>query len=101
MDFELTEEQKILGQTIREFAEAEIQPGASERDEERRSPHELIPKMARLGLFGITIPPEYGGAGLDTLSTAIIIEEVARVDGDGVDCCLAQFSLRESYFCLR
>jgi alkylation response protein AidB-like acyl-CoA dehydrogenase len=81
MDFELTEEQKILGRTIREFAEAEIQPGASERDEERRFPHELIPKMARLGLFGITIPPEYGGAGLDTLGTAIIIEEVARVDG--------------------
>jgi alkylation response protein AidB-like acyl-CoA dehydrogenase len=81
MDFDLTEEQKILQQTIREFSESEVAPGASERDEARRFPHELIPKMARLGLFGIMVPEEYGGAGLDTMSAAIIIEELARVDG--------------------
>ncbi|MBI4488939.1 MAG: acyl-CoA dehydrogenase family protein [Deltaproteobacteria bacterium] len=81
MDFELTEEQRILQQTVREFAAAEIAPGASERDEGRRFPHELIPKMAQLGLFGIMIPQEYGGSGLDTMSAVIIIEEIARVDG--------------------
>lgn len=81
MDFELTEEQRLLQQTIREFAWTRIQPGAFERDEAARFPRELIPEMAKLGLFGIMIPENYGGAGLDTLCLAIIIEEVARVDG--------------------
>lgn len=81
MDFDLTEEQKLLQQTIREFAESEIAPGASERDEARRFPHELIPKMAQLGLFGIMVPEDYGGAGLDAMAAVIVIEELARVDG--------------------
>ena len=80
VDFELTEEQKLLRQTVYEFAEKEILPGASARDETARFPGELIPKMAVLGLMGIHIPQEYGGAGLDALSAAIIIEEIARVD---------------------
>ena len=80
MNFDLTEEQKLLKQTIRDFAETQIAPGAAERDEAARFPTELIPKMAELGLFGIMIPQEYGGAGLDTLSAAIIGEELARVD---------------------
>jgi len=81
MDFELTEEQRVLKKTLRDFAQAEIAPGAAERDEKKQFPHELIPKMAQLGLFGIMIPEEYGGAGLDALSIAITIEEIARVDG--------------------
>jgi len=80
MNFELTEQQTLLQQTIRDFAQAEITPGASERDEAARFPRELIPKMADLGLFGVMIPENYGGAGLDPLSFAIIIEEVARAD---------------------
>jgi butyryl-CoA dehydrogenase len=80
MNFDLTEEQKLLKQTIRDFAETQIAPGAAERDEAARFPTELIPKMAGLGLFGIMIPQEYGGAGLDTVSAAIIVEEIARVD---------------------
>ena len=80
MNFELTEQQTLLQQTIRDFAQAEIAPGASERDEAARFPRELIPKMADLGLFGVMIPESYGGAGLDPLSFAIIIEEIARVD---------------------
>ncbi len=81
MDFELTEEHSVLKKTLRDFAQAEIAPGAAERDEKKQFPHELIPKMAQLGLFGIMIPEEYGGAGLDALSIAITIEEIARVDG--------------------
>ncbi len=81
MDFELKEEQKILQQTIREFAHAEIAPGAADRDEAGRFPRDLIPKMAQLGLFGIIVPQEYGGAGLDVVSASIIIEELARADG--------------------
>jgi len=80
MNFELTEQQTLLQQTIRDFAQAEITPGASERDEAARFPRELIPKMADLGLFGVMITENYGGAGLDPLSFAIIIEEVARAD---------------------
>jgi alkylation response protein AidB-like acyl-CoA dehydrogenase len=81
MNFDLSEEQTLLRQTIREFAEREIAPGASARDEAARFPSELIPRMADLGLFGINIPQEYGGAGLDALGATIIIEEVARFDG--------------------
>src|SRR5215813_3009278 len=80
MNFDLTEEQKLLKQTIGDFAETQIAPGAAARDETARFPTELIPKMAEVGLFGIMIPQEYGGAGFDTVSAAIIIEELARLD---------------------
>jgi butyryl-CoA dehydrogenase len=80
MNFELSEQQKLLRQTIRDFACEEIAPGAKQRDESGHFPHELIPKLADLGLFGVMVPEEYGGAGLDALSFAIIIEEIARVD---------------------
>lgn len=81
MNFDLTDEQTRLKQMVREFAEAEVAPGAAERDRASRFPSELIPKLARMKLLGIMIPKEYGGAGLDTSRAAIIIEEIARVDG--------------------
>src|SRR5688572_14279218 len=80
MNFDLTDEQKLLRQTIRDFVETQIAPGAAERDEAARFPTELIPRMAELGLFGLMIPQEYGGAGLDAVSAAIIVEELARGD---------------------
>ncbi len=80
MNFDLTEQQRLLRRTIHDFAEREIAPGAGERDESARFPDELVPKMAKLGLFGVMIPELYGGAGLDAMSFAIILEEVARVD---------------------
>jgi alkylation response protein AidB-like acyl-CoA dehydrogenase len=81
MDFELTEEQKAVRRTVRRFAEAEIAPGAAGRDASGAFPHELIPKLAALNLMGILVPESYGGAGMDLTSAAIIIEELARVDG--------------------
>jgi alkylation response protein AidB-like acyl-CoA dehydrogenase len=81
MNFDLSEEQTLLRQTVRDFAKREIAPGASARDEAARFPSELIPRMADLGLFGINVPQDYGGAGFDALCATIIIEEVARVDG--------------------
>jgi len=81
VNFDLSEEQELLRQTVRDFAAREIASGASARDEAGQFPIELIPKMADLGLLGIHIPQDYGGAGLDALSGAIIIEEIARVDG--------------------
>ena len=81
IDFDLTEEQKLLQRTVREFAAAEIAPGAASRDETATFPHELIPQMAALKLFGIAIPEEYGGAGLGAMEVALILEEIARFDG--------------------
>jgi len=81
MNFDLSEEQELLRRTVRDFAQRRIAPGASERDEAARFPWELIPDMAELGLLGINVPAQYGGAGLDAVSAAIIIEAIARVDG--------------------
>jgi len=81
MNYDLTDEQRRLKQKVREFAESDVATGAAERDRNGRFPSELIPKLARLNLFGILIPTEYGGSGLDTASAAIVIEEIARVDG--------------------
>jgi alkylation response protein AidB-like acyl-CoA dehydrogenase len=80
MTFDLSEDQELLRRTIREFAEGEIAPGAAERDELARFPAELIPKLAEHGLLGILVPEKYGGSGYDSLSAALILEEVARVD---------------------
>jgi alkylation response protein AidB-like acyl-CoA dehydrogenase len=80
MNFALPEEQELLRRTVRDFAAREIAPGAAARDEAARFPSELIPKIAGLGLFGINIPQDYGGAGFDALSGAIVIEEIARAD---------------------
>jgi alkylation response protein AidB-like acyl-CoA dehydrogenase len=81
MDFELDEQHRLLRQSVREFARAEIAPGAQRWDREERFPTELVPKLARMGLLGIRIPEEYGGSGMGTLAYALAIEEIARVDG--------------------
>jgi hypothetical protein len=80
MNFDLSEEQQLMRRTVRDFAAREIAPGAAHRDETAHFPTELIPKIAGLGLFGINIPQDYGGAGMDAVSSAVIIEEIARID---------------------
>ena len=80
MNFDLTDDQALLKRAMREFANGEIAPGAAERDEHGRFPSELVPKLAEQGLLGILVPEEYGGAGYDAISAAIILEEIARVD---------------------
>ena len=79
MDLELTEEQKLLERTVREFAEAEVKPLAAEIDETGRFPRETLRKAAELGLTGISVAEKYGGAGMDHMSYAIVMEEIARV----------------------
>lgn len=81
MEFALTEEQKQIRQSVREFAEAEIAPHVLEWDEGQHFPIELIPKLAELGLMGVIFPEEYGGAGMGYVEYATIIEELSRVDG--------------------
>jgi len=80
MDFRLTEEQELLRKTVREFAESEIRPHVMEWDEAQQFPMDLVPKLAALGLTGIQLPEEYGGAGLSAVDYCICIEELARVD---------------------
>jgi alkylation response protein AidB-like acyl-CoA dehydrogenase len=81
MEFELTEEQQQVKWSVREFAEAEIAPHVLEWDESQHFPIELWPKLAELGLTGVTFPEEYGGAGMGYVEYATIIEELSRVDG--------------------
>ncbi len=78
MQLELTDQQKMIQKMVREFAEKEVAPIASEIDEKGEYPRKTLDKMAKLGLLGIIIPNEYGGAGLDTISYAIVIEEISR-----------------------
>src|SRR2546422_6353599 len=80
MDFDLSREQELIRQTVRDFARAEIAPVAEELDREHRFPYEIVARLGELGLMGIPFPEEYGGGGADTLSYALAIEELARVD---------------------
>ena len=79
MNLELTEEQKLLERTVRDFAEAEVKPLAAEIDETGQFPRETLRKAAELGLTGISVSEEWGGAGMDHMSYAIVMEEIARV----------------------
>ncbi|MFO1443435.1 acyl-CoA dehydrogenase [Bacillus sp. Bva_UNVM-123] len=81
MNFDLTSEQKMILSTIREFANEEVAPGALERDRNKQFPKELFDKMSELGLMGLPFPEEYGGAGADTISFAIVTEELSRACG--------------------
>src|SRR5205823_6029410 len=89
VNFELTNEQQLIRDTVREFALTRVAPVADELDREARFPYELVAEMAELGLMGIPIPEEYGGAGSDTVSYAVAVEELTRIDssvaltGDG------------------
>jgi butyryl-CoA dehydrogenase len=78
MDFELTEEQRMIKEMVRNFAEKEVAPLAEKLDEEELFPEKNVKRMAELGLMGMMIPQEYGGSGLDVLSYVIAIEEIAR-----------------------
>jgi len=79
VNLELTEEQQLLQKSVREFAEAEVQPLAKENDETGKFPRELIQKAAELGLTGVAIPEAEGGSGMDHISYAIVVEEISRV----------------------
>jgi butyryl-CoA dehydrogenase len=78
MKLELTDQQKMIQKMVREFAEKEVAPIASELDEKGEYPTKTLEKMAKLGLLGIIIPTEFGGAGLDTISYSIVVEEISR-----------------------
>jgi alkylation response protein AidB-like acyl-CoA dehydrogenase len=80
LDFELTEEEREIRDAVRDFAEQEIRPHVREWDDAEHFPVELLPKLAELGLMGVTVPADYGGAGLGYVAYAVSIEELAKVD---------------------
>ncbi|MGA1819572.1 MAG: acyl-CoA dehydrogenase [Thermoplasmatota archaeon] len=79
MDFSLSSEHKMLKNMVREFAAKEIKPVAAEIDKEEKFPWEILRKMGGLGLMGMTVPPEYGGSKIDTVSYMIALEEIGKV----------------------
>jgi alkylation response protein AidB-like acyl-CoA dehydrogenase len=93
MNFDLSPEHELIRDTVREFARERVAPAAEELDREHRFPYELVAEAAELGLMGIPLPEEYGGAGADTLSYAIAIEELARVDSSVAITVAAHTSL--------
>ncbi len=80
MDFNLTEEQLMIQQAARDFAQNELLPGVIERDEYSKFPTEQVQKMAQLGFLGMMVDPKYGGSGLDNISYSLAVTELAKVD---------------------
>jgi butyryl-CoA dehydrogenase len=95
MDFDLTEEQKMIQQTIRKFADEEIAPVAGQNDKKAEFPRDIFAKLAGLGFMGTPIPEEYGGAGFDFISHAVVAEELGRVDSSLRGTYSVQVSLVE------
>ena len=93
MEFELTDEQREVRRLVRDFAEQEVRPVAEELDRDKRFPYEIVRALGDLGLMGIPYPHEYGGGGADTISYALAIEELARVDSSVAITVAAHTSL--------
>jgi alkylation response protein AidB-like acyl-CoA dehydrogenase len=93
LNFDLDQEHQLVRSTVREFAQQRVAPVAEELDHEGRFPYELVGELAELGLMGMTIPEEYGGAGADTVSYAIAVEELTRVDSSVAITLAAHHSL--------
>lgn len=93
MNFELTQEQIFIRQSVRDFAEREIKPLARELDEKQEFSVELTRKIGEMGLFGMIVSPDYGGQGLDYISYIIAVEEIARIDGSQAATVAAHNSL--------
>jgi alkylation response protein AidB-like acyl-CoA dehydrogenase len=93
MNFDLEPEHELLRDTVRQFALEKVAPVAEELDKQKRFPYELVAELAGLGLMGMTIPEEYGGAGADTLSYAICVEELTRIDSSVAITLAAHHSL--------
>jgi short/branched chain acyl-CoA dehydrogenase len=100
MNFDLTDEQRLIQQTVRDFAQSEVAPRAEEMDRTHQFPYDLVATMADLGLMGLPYPEQYGGAGGDTVSYAIAVEEVSRADASTGITLAAHVSLGSAPFYL-
>jgi len=95
MNFELTEEHKMIRDAARDFAQTELLPGVIERDENQTFPTEQIKKLGELGFMGMMVSPKYGGAGMDTISYILAMEEISKVDAS----CSVVMSVNNSLVC--
>lgn len=95
MNFELTEEHKMIREAARDFAKSELLPGVIERDENQIFPSDQINKLAELGFLGMMVDPKYGGAGMDTISYVLAMEEISKVDAS----CSVIMSVNNSLVC--
>jgi alkylation response protein AidB-like acyl-CoA dehydrogenase len=93
MDFDLTDEQRLLRDTVRDFARKEVAPVAEELDRTKSFPYDLVARMGGLGLMGIPFPEQYGGGGADNLAYALAVEELTRVDSSVAITMAAHTSL--------
>jgi short-chain 2-methylacyl-CoA dehydrogenase len=93
MDFQLSDEHRLIQTTVREFAQQEVAPAAEELDREKRFPYEIVAKLGELNLMGIPFPEEFGGGGGDSLAYAIAVEELTRVDSSVAITLCAHTSL--------
>src|SRR6266540_1032031 len=93
MDFDLSEEHELVRRTVRDFAVERIAPVVQELDREHRFPYEIVAELGELGLMGLPISEEYGGAGGDTVSYALAIEELTRIDSSVAITVAAHTSL--------
>ncbi len=93
MDFNLSDEHRLIQNTVRDFAQQEVAPAAEQLDREKRFPYEIVAKLGELGLMGIPFPEEYGGGGGDSLAYAIAVEELTRVDSSVAITVCAHTSL--------
>jgi short-chain 2-methylacyl-CoA dehydrogenase len=93
MDFDLSDEQRLLRDTIRDFARQEVAPVAEELDRTKSFPYELVARMGELGLMGIPFPEQYGGGGADNVAYAIAVEEMTRIDSSVAITMAAHTSL--------
>jgi alkylation response protein AidB-like acyl-CoA dehydrogenase len=93
VDFELNDEQRLLRDTVRDFAQQEVAPVAEQLDRTKRFPYEIVARLGELGLMGIPFPEEYGGGGADTLAYALAVEELTRVDSSVAITVAAHTSL--------
>jgi len=93
VNFDLSDEQELVRRTVRDFAETKVAPVAEELDREARFPYDLVRELGELGLMGLPVPEEYGGAGGDTVSYATAIEELTRIDSSVAITVAAHTSL--------
>lgn len=93
MEFKLTEEQLMIRQAARDFANNECLPGVIERDEKQKFPYGQVMKLAELGFMGMMVSPDYGGSGLDTISYVLAMEEISKVDASTSVCMSVNNSL--------
>lgn len=97
MNFDLTKEQEMIRNLIRDFADAEVAPGADERDRTREFPKDVFTKLGELGIMGLPFPEQYGGGEADTISFAIVVEELSRVCASTGITYSAHISLGENH----